>query len=114
MWLMLQLEKPEDLVIATGEMASVREFTELAFAEVGTKIEWRGEGLEEKGFDAKSGKTLVEVDPVYFRPAEVMELKGDASKAKRLLGWEPKVKLPDLVKKMVAYDMEYDDYGGRE
>jgi GDPmannose 4,6-dehydratase len=114
MWRMLQLEKPEDFVIATGEMYTVRQFAELAFKEVDVELEWRGEGLSEQGVDRKSGRVLVDVDPLYFRPAEVMELRGDAGKAKKILGWEPKTKLPELVKKMVAYDLEYDDYGGRE
>jgi GDPmannose 4,6-dehydratase len=114
MWQMLQLEKPEDFVIATGEMYSVRQFAELAFKEVDIELEWHGEGLNEQGLDRKTGRVLVEVDPLYFRPAEVMELRGDAGKAKKVLGWQPQTRLPDLVKKMMAYDLEYDDYGGRE
>lgn len=114
MWRMLQLDKPEDFVISTGEMSSVRQFAELAFKEVGIDLEWRGQGLDEQALDTKTGKVLIEVDPLYFRPAEVMELRGDSSKAKKILGWAPQVKLPELVKKMVAYDMEFDDYGGQE
>lgn len=114
MWLMLQQDEPDDYVIATGETHTVREFVELAFEQVDIKIEWHGKGVDEQGMDAKTGRTLVKVDPHYFRPAEVALLKGDASKAHRNLGWKPKVKLPDLVRMMVTYDLEYDDYGGVE
>jgi GDPmannose 4,6-dehydratase len=114
MWLMLQQDKPSDLVIATGETHTIREFAELAFAEVGIAIEWRGSGIDEKGVDSKSGKTLVEVDARYFRPAEVELLCGDPSKAKALLGWTPKMTLKELVKLMVRYDLDNDNYGGEE
>jgi len=114
MWRMVQLDQPEDLVIATGEMHTVRELATLAFHEAGITIEWRGSGPDEKGIDARDGRVLVEVDPLYFRPAEVMELRGDASRAEKVLGWRPQVKFAELVKKMVTYDLEYDDYGGRE
>lgn len=104
MWMMLQQEKPEDYVIATGETHSVREFTELAFKELGIKIIWQGEGEEEIGIDAVTDKVLVEIDPEYYRPTEVELLIGDSSKAKRKLGWKPKVRLEELVKMMVQSD----------
>ena len=108
MWLMMQYETPEDFVIATGEMHSVREFCELAFAEVGINIEWKGEGIDEKGIDSKTGKTLIEVDPKYFRPAEVELLLGDPTKAKTMLGWNPtKTSFTELVKIMVKHDLEF-------
>jgi GDPmannose 4,6-dehydratase len=106
MWLMLQQREPEDYVIATGETHSVREFTELAFKELGIKILWKGEGREEVGLDASTGKVLIEIDPRYYRPTEVELLIGDPSKAKEKLGWEPKVKLEELVKIMVKADEE--------
>jgi len=105
MWLMLQQRKPEDFVIATGEAHSVREFTEMAFNEVGINIEWKGKGVEEKGVDTSTGKIIVEVSPNYFRPAEVDFLIGDASKAKEKLGWRPKVGFKELVKTMVKADL---------
>ena len=89
MWLMLQHDTPEDFVIATGEQHSVREFTERAFHEVGIDLRWEGEGVEERGIDIATGRVLVEVDPKYFRPAEVETLLGDPTKAKELLGWNP-------------------------
>ena len=106
MWLMLQKKEPEDYVIATNETHSVREFTELAFKHVGINIEWKGEGVDEKGFDIKTGKCLVEVDPRYFRPTEVDLLIGDYSKAKEELGWEPKIKFNELVELMIAEDLK--------
>jgi GDPmannose 4,6-dehydratase len=101
----LQAEAADDFVLATGETRSVREFVETAFAEVGRGIVWRGKGIEETGVDAKSGKTLVRIDPVYFRPTEVDELIGDASKARRVLGWKPQTSFAELVKEMVAGDL---------
>jgi GDPmannose 4,6-dehydratase len=101
----LQADAPDDFVLATGETRSVREFVELAFAELGRSIEWRGQGIDETGVDRKSGKTLVCVDPVYFRPTEVDELTGDASKARQVLGWQPKTTFAELVKEMVAGDL---------
>jgi GDPmannose 4,6-dehydratase len=101
----LQADAPDDFVLATGETRSVREFVELAFAELGRGIEWRGQGIDETGIDSKSGKTLVCVDPVYFRPTEVDELIGDASKARQVLGWQPKTTFAQLVKEMVAGDL---------
>ena len=107
MWMILQHETPEDFVIATGEMHTVREFCTLAFAEVGIKIRWEGTGVEEKGIDEETGRILVEVDPKYFRPAEVEQLLGDPTKAKTLLGWNPtQSPFPELVKIMVKHDME--------
>ena len=101
----LQADAPDDFVLATGEAHSVREFAELAFAEVGRTIEWRGKGADETGIDLKSGKTLVRIDPVYFRPTEVDCLIGDASKAREKLGWKPRTSFTDLVKEMVASDL---------
>jgi GDPmannose 4,6-dehydratase len=101
----LQVDVAEDYVLATGETRSVREFVELAFAEVGRTIEWRGKGVEEIGVDKKSGKTLVQIDPTYFRPTEVDLLIGDASKARAKLGWAPKTPFAQLVKEMVASDL---------
>ena len=107
MWLMLQQEQPDDFVIATGQYHSVREFCTLAFKEVGIELRWEGEGVEEKGVDVKSGKVLVEVDPKYFRPAEVDQLLGDPTKAKTVLGWNPnKTSFEELVKIMVQHDMK--------
>jgi GDPmannose 4,6-dehydratase len=108
MWLMLQHDKPEDFVIATGQMHSVREFCTLAFAEAGIKLQWEGEGIGEKGIDEATEHVLVEVDPKYFRPAEVEQLLGDPTKAKNVLGWNPqKTSFEDLVKLMVKHDMEF-------
>ncbi len=104
MWLMLQQPNPEDYVLATGETHSVREFVERAFACVGRSIEWRGKGAKEVGLDAKTGKDLVRIDPRYFRPTEVDELLGDASKARAQLGWKPKVTFAELVAEMVESD----------
>ena len=108
MWLLLQHDTPEDYVIATGEQHTVREFCTLAFREAGIVLRWEGAGTEEKGVDELTGKTLVEVDPKYFRPAEVQELLGDPSKAMKELGWNPhRTSFGDLVKIMVKHDMEY-------
>ncbi len=104
MWLILQQENPDDYVIATGETHSVREFTELAFKEVGIEILWEGKGTKEVGIDSSTGKILVKIDPRYYRPTEVDILIGDPSKAKEKLGWEPKVKLEELVKIMIKAD----------
>lgn len=107
MWLMLQHDTPEDFVIATGEMHTVREFCTLAFHEAGIELEWKGEGVDEKGIDKAIGRVLVEVDPKFFRPTEVEQLCGDPSKAKKLLGWNPtKTSFQDLVKIMVKHDMQ--------
>ena len=113
-WLMLQQDDPDDFVIASGECHTVREFVELAFKEVGIEIYWKGKGVDEKGFDSKSSKILVEVDPRYFRPSEVELLWGDPSKAEKKLSWERKVSFKELVSSMVKYDLENDDFGGIE
>ena len=108
MWLMLQQKHPEDFVIATGEMHTVREFCDLAFKEAGIELRWEGKGLDEKGIDVATGRVLVEVDPKYFRPCEVDQLLGDPRKAKTLLGWNPtKTSFKELIKKMVAHDMTF-------
>ena len=108
MWLILQHDTPEDFVIATGEMHTVREFATLAFKEVGIELRWMGEGVTEKGVNAKSGKVLVEVDPKYFRPCEVEQLLGDPTKAKTLLGWNPtKTSFSELVKIMMEHDLRF-------
>ena len=113
-WLMLQQDKPQDYVIASGEAHSVREFVELAFLAVNINIQWSGKGINEKGIDAKTGSTLVQIDPKYFRPTEVELLLGDPSKAEKELGWERKISFQDLVSGMVRYDLENDNYGGKE
>ncbi len=114
MWLMLQADKPDDYVIATGEQHTVREFCELAFREAGIELEWQGTGIEEKGISRADGRVLVEVDPKYFRPAEVETLLGDPTKAKTELGWNPrKTSFEDLVKIMARHDMEYIKGGAR-
>ncbi len=105
MWRILQHHEPDDFVIATGERHSVRELTELAFKEVGIVIAWEGTGTDEKGRDAESGNVLVRIDPRYFRPTEVDSLQGDSSKARDLLGWEPKITFQELVKQMVVADL---------
>lgn len=104
-WLMLQQDEPKDFVIATGEQHSVREFVELAAKEIGIDIIWKGCDAEEKGFDAATGRCIVEVDPRYFRPAEVETLLGDATKAKEQLGWVPETSFQDLVADMMREDM---------
>jgi GDPmannose 4,6-dehydratase len=104
-WLMLQQEKPQDYVIASGKQYSVRDFAERAAAVLGMRLEWSGTGVEETGIDRKSGRTVVRIDPRYFRPAEVDTLLGDASKARRELGWEPKASFDELVRDMVTNDL---------
>lgn len=107
MWLILQHDVPEDFVIATGEMHTVREFATLAFKEAGIDLRWEGEGVNEKGYDVATGKSVVEVDPKYFRPSEVEQLLGDPTKARTLLGWNPrKTSFEELVSIMVRHDME--------
>ncbi|MGG0510611.1 GDP-mannose 4,6-dehydratase [Priestia megaterium] len=107
MWLILQHDKPEDFVIATGEMHSVREFVQLAFKHTGIEIEWSGEGLKEKGTNKATGEVIVEIDPKFFRPAEVDQLLGDPTKAKTLLKWNPtKTSFEELVRIMVEADMK--------
>lgn len=107
MWLILQNEKPEDFVIATGEQHSVREFCQLAFHYAGIELEFTGEGMEEKGIDKATGRVLVEVSPDFYRPTDVVNLWGDPTKAKTVLGWNPtKTSFEELVKIMVEHDME--------
>jgi len=105
-WLMLQQESPKDYVIATGETHTVREFVDFAFKEIGISILWTGEGVDEQGIDADTGRVLVEVDPRYFRPAEVELLLGDPSEAERDLGWKRKISFQNLVSEMVQYDLK--------
>ena len=108
MWLILQQPQPDDFVIATGEMHTVREFCTLAFREAGIDLHWEGQGIEEKGIDAATGKVLVEVDPKYFRPCEVEQLLGDPTKARKQLGWNPtKTSFAELIRLMVAHDMKF-------
>ena len=102
---MLQQPTPDDYVLATGRTVTIRSFVDMAFKEVGIDIDWKGEGVEEIGTDRKTGKTLVAVDPRYFRPTEVELLVGDASKAKSVLGWEPSHTLEQLCAEMVASDV---------
>jgi GDPmannose 4,6-dehydratase len=106
MWRMLQQEKPDDYVLATNETHTVREFIEIAAKRLGFDLEWRGEGVEEEGIDKKTGNVIIRIDPYYFRPTEVDLLIGDASKAKKILGWEPKVKFKELVEIMVDADLK--------
>ena len=105
MWMMLQQDKPDDYVVATGEMHTVREFIEKSFECVGRKIEWQGKGVDEVGIDSTTGKVVMRIDKRYFRPTEVEQLLGDPSKAKRQLGWEPQVKFEELVKIMTEADL---------
>ena len=106
MWLMLQQNAPGDFVLATGESHSVREFVDLAFRELGMELEWKGEGIGEKGVSATDGKVIVEIDPEYYRPTEVEHLIGDPTKAFEVLGWRPKIKFAELVKLMVEADLK--------
>ena len=111
MWLMLQQEKPDDFVIATGKTHTVREFVDFAFNAIGVDITWSGIGIEEIGMDRVNGKVLVRVDPSYYRPAEVELLWGDARKASEKLGWKPKVSVQKLAEMMVRYDLDHDGFG---
>ena len=106
MWLMLQHDEPDDFVVATGKQVSVRDFVSMAFGEVGVKLEWQGEGVEEVGKNAENGEVLVQVDPKYFRPTEVDTLLGDPTKAKTKLGWQPKTTLEQMVQEMVKDDLK--------
>lgn len=106
MWRILQHAEPDDFVLATGETHTVREFVEAAFAEVGIELEWRGTGIDERGYDSRTGKLFVDVNPKFFRPAEVDLLLGDASKAERLLNWRRNVSFRELVKMMVQSDLK--------
>ena len=105
MWMILQHSKPDDFVIATGKARSIREFAELAFKHIGIEIGWKGEGVNEVGYDKKTEKVYIKIDPRYFRPVEVPVTIGDASKAKRELGWEPTISFEQLVKEMVEHDL---------
>jgi GDPmannose 4,6-dehydratase len=108
MWLIMQQPKPEDFVIATGEYHTVRQFCTLAFKELGISLRWEGEGVDEKGMDESTGKVLVEVDPKYFRPSEVEQLLGDPTKARTVLGWNPrKTSFEELVSIMAKHDYDY-------
>jgi GDPmannose 4,6-dehydratase len=112
MWMMLQQEKPDDYVVATGETRSVREFIEKAAEIAGFQLEWEGKGVDEVGRDKKTGKVVVEIDPKFYRPSEVDMLQGDASRARKQLGWEPRVKFDQLVEIMMKADLEYVARGG--
>lgn len=114
MWLMLQQETPDDYVIGTGHMYSVREFIEKSFAYVGIKIEWQGVGDTEIGIESQTKKTLIRVDPYFYRPSEVQELCADDRKARKILKWAPKTTLDELIKIMVDYDLKYSEYGHSE
>jgi GDPmannose 4,6-dehydratase len=105
MWRIVQHDTPDDYVLATGEMHSVREFIELAFGHVGIAVEWRGKGVDEIGIDTRTAEIVVSIDPRYFRPTEVDQLLGDPSKAKRVLGWQHTVTFPELVREMVDSDL---------
>ena len=114
MWMMLQQPEPDDYVVATGEMHSVREFIEKSFALVGRPIRWEGEGVDEVGIDTSTGKVVLRIDPRYFRPAEVEQLLGNPAKAREKLGWVPEVKFDELVKLMVEGDLRLLDKPGYE
>ena len=103
---MLQKKKPSDYVVATGKSKSVREFVEEAYNCIGVKVIWNGKGLNEKGIDSKTNKILIKIDKYFFRPTEVHELRGDASKARKELGWKPQTSFKQLVKEMVNHDIE--------
>lgn len=114
MWMMLQQDKPDDFVLATGQTHSVRDFVNAAFAQIGIDIMWQGEGLDEKGMDSKTGRTLIEIDPALYRPCEVHSLCGDASKARQVLGWAPQISFGKLVAEMVARDRQSITAGGHD
>ena len=105
-WLMLQQNQPEDYTISTGLQYSVRDFVNIAAKEIGFEIKWQGKGVDETGIDCNSGKTIISIDSRYFRPTEVETLLGDSSKARAELGWKPKISFEELVKEMVANDLE--------
>jgi GDPmannose 4,6-dehydratase len=114
MWAILQQDVPDDFVLATGQTHTIRNLCEIAYNEIGCNISWEGEGLEENGIDRKSGDVVIAIDSRYFRPVEVDVLCGDASKAKRVLGWEPRITFEELIQTMVRYDIRFDNYGGEE
>ncbi len=107
MWRILQQDRPDDYVLATGETHTIREFCELAFSEIGVDIKWQGKGVDEQGIDANNGKVLIKINPEFFRPAEVDILLGDPTKAEKILGWKRKVDFAGLVKLMVNHDLKY-------
>jgi GDPmannose 4,6-dehydratase len=107
MWMMLQHDRPEDFVLATGKTMAVRDFVTLAFQEVDIQIDWKGEGLNEKGIDSRTGKVVVEVSEDHFRPSEVDILLGDATKAEKVLGWKPRTTTEELIKMMVKSDVDF-------
>lgn len=109
MWMMLQQKKPDDYVLATNETHSVREYVEVASALLGFDLEWRSKGVDEEGVDRKTGKIIIKIDPAYFRPAEVDLLIGDPAKAKKIMGWQPKVKFKELVEIMINADLEREE-----
>ena len=111
---MLQQNEPDDYVIASGETYTVRQFAQWAFEAAGITLRWEGEGEGEKGIDVSTGQIRVEIDPRYFRPAEVDLLWGDPSKALKKLDWKPKTTIRELISIMVNYDLQYDGYGGNE
>ena len=111
MWMMLQQEKPDDYVVATGETTAVRTFIELAFDVVGITVRWKGKGVDEVGYCKATGKELVKIDPKYFRPTEVELLIGDPTKAKEKLGWVPKTTMQELCQEMVASDIKLVEKG---
>ena len=106
MWLMLKSKKASDYVISTGKSYTVKNFVEEAFKHIKIKISWKGKGLKEIGYNKKTGQVYVKIDPIYFRPTDVDELRGDSSKAKRELKWKPKTKFKDLVKEMMISDLK--------
>merc|ERR1712048_761558 len=106
MWMMLQVDKPEDYVVATSKQYSVRQLVTLCFEMIGTEVTWRGEGISEEGVDAKTGEVLVQVSPKYFRPTEVETLLGDATKANKQLGWIPDTSFKELIYEMMTFDMQ--------
>ncbi|MDR2966370.1 MAG: GDP-mannose 4,6-dehydratase [Methanobacteriaceae archaeon] len=106
MWKILQYKKPDDFVVATGKKHSVREFAQLAFEKAGIELKWEGKGINEKGIDSKTEKILIEIDPEYFRPTEVDLLLGNSTKARRELGWRPKISFDQIVEEMVAEDIK--------
>lgn len=111
MWMMLQQPVPDDYILATGEVHSVREFVERAFNCVGTKIAWRGQHSEEQGCDIRTGQVLVKIDPRYFRPTEIGFLQGDPSKAKKQLGWAPAISFDNMVREMIEADLKSERLG---
>ena len=106
MWKMLQTKSPSDFVISTGKSYTVRKFVGGSFKYVGIKIKWKGKGLKEIGYDKDSNKVLVKIDPTYYRPTDIFELRGDSSKAKKILKWKPKTSFKGLIKEMMEHDLK--------